>query len=41
MHCLSFLHTLDDSHHTATTEIVKESIEDSNEMKIWDQPMYL
>ncbi len=38
---------LNDSRHTGTTEIVqaiksvKENIEDSKEMKIWDQTMYL
>ncbi len=39
--------TIDDSRRTGTTEIVqaiksvKENIEDSEEMKIWDQTMYL
>ncbi len=39
--------TLDDSHRTGTTEMVQaikgveENNEDSKEMKIWDQTMYL
>ncbi len=44
---LQLQNTLDDSHHKGTTEIVKAiksvqaNIEASNEMKIWDQIMYL
>ncbi len=42
-----YLYTLDDSHRTGTTKIVQaiksveENIEDSKEMKLLDQIMYL
>ncbi len=42
-----YMYTLDDSHHTGTTEIVQaiksieENIEDSKDMEIWDHTMYL
>ncbi len=44
---LALRYTLDNSHRTGTTEIVQtiksieENIEDSNDMKIWDQTIYL
>ncbi len=44
---MSHLYTLDNSDHTGTTEIVQaikrveENIENSKEMRIWDQTIYL
>ncbi len=44
---ISVIYLLNDSHRSGTTEIVKaiksveENIEDNNEMKIWDQTLYL